>query len=146
MLGADINRHVGTVRLQRLSAAGSTSLIQGWNPVSVLTLIWVGERDYKTSIGDHGKAAKAGVSEGYFVLRVEPMPQIEIYKNIEGDSWFLCRNEMGHVYVVQEPTESSGRKGSVVGLGEFLSKETVGPEHDALLRLIGSLVDRTSAG
>ncbi len=74
------------------------------------------------------------------------MPQIEIYKNIEGDSWFLCRNEMGHVYVVQEPTESSGRKGSVVGLGEFLSKETVGPEHDALLRLIGSLVDRTSAG
>lgn len=73
------------------------------------------------------------------------MPQIEIYKSSNGDGWFLCRNESGHVYVVHEPSEASGGKGSAIGLGEFLSKETVGPEHDALLRLIGSLVDRQSS-
>ena len=66
------------------------------------------------------------------------MPQIEIYQGSNGDSWFLCRNEIG-ILVVHEPNEASGGKGSAVGFGDFLSKKT-GPEHEALLRLIGSLV------
>jgi hypothetical protein len=69
------------------------------------------------------------------------MPQNEIYKSANGDGWFLCRNEMGHVYVVHEPNEASGGRGSELGIGEFLSQAGVGPEHEALLRLIGGLVD-----
>jgi hypothetical protein len=72
------------------------------------------------------------------------MPQREIYTSQEGGSWFLCRNESGHVYVVHEPSKASGDKGSAVGLGDFLSKPSIGPEHDALLRMIGSLVDQPS--
>ena len=73
------------------------------------------------------------------------MPQIEIYKNSNGDGWFLCRNELGHVYVAHEPNEASGGKGSAVGLGEFLSQGKTGPEHEALLQMIGSLVERNIA-
>ena len=70
------------------------------------------------------------------------MPQIEIYTSSDGDTWCLCRNESGHVYVVHEPSEASGGKGSAIGLGEFLSQPNVGPQHEALLRMIGGLVDQ----
>lgn len=68
------------------------------------------------------------------------MPQIEFYKSSNGDRWFLVLNEMGHVYVAAEPNEASGGRGEAIGIGEFLSAENSGPEHDALLRMIGSLV------
>jgi hypothetical protein len=70
------------------------------------------------------------------------MPQIEIYKSANGEGWFLCRNESGHVYVVHEPSEASGGKSSFIGLGDFLSSAATGPEHEALLHMIGSLVER----
>ena len=69
------------------------------------------------------------------------MPQIEFYKSSNGDSWYLVLNEMGHVYVAQEQNEGSGGKGAAIGIGEFLSAGKTGPEHDALLRMIGSLVN-----
>ena len=47
------------------------------------------------------------------------MPQIEFYKGSNGDGWFLCRNELGYVYVVHEPNEASGGKGSAVGIVPF---------------------------
>ena len=47
-----------------------------------------------------------------------------------------------HVYVVHEPNQASGGKASVVGLGDFLSQENMGPQHEALLRMIGGLVDQ----
>ena len=31
------------------------------------------------------------------------MPQVAIHESPNGDSWFLCRNELGQVYVVHEP-------------------------------------------
>ena len=46
------------------------------------------------------------------------------------------------MYVVHEPNEPSGGKASAIGLGEFLSQATVGPQHEALLRMIGELVDK----
>ena len=70
------------------------------------------------------------------------MPQREIYTSPNGDSWCLCRNEGGHVYVVHEPNEASEGKASAIGLGEFLSQASTGPEHEALLRMIGGLVDQ----
>ena len=45
------------------------------------------------------------------------------------------------MYVVHEPNEASGGKASAIGLGEFLSQASIGPEHEALLRMIGGLVD-----
>ena len=68
------------------------------------------------------------------------MPQTEIYTSPDGDSWFLCRNELGHVYVVHEPKD--GQKGSAVGLGDFLTQSGVGPQHEALLQLIGTLTEQ----
>ena len=69
------------------------------------------------------------------------MPQIEIYKSASGDGWFLCRNEMGTYMSCMKSNEASRGKVSAVGIGEFLSQEKVSPEHDTLLRLVGSLVD-----
>ena len=68
------------------------------------------------------------------------MPQAEIYKSSNGDGWFLCKNESGHVYVVHEPSKASG--GNFLGLGDFLSSATIGPEHEALLQMIGALTER----
>ena len=70
------------------------------------------------------------------------MPHTEIYKSSNGDSWFLVRNELGYVYVAHEPNKASGGKGSAVGIGDFLSQQQVGPQHEALLRLIGTLTDK----
>jgi hypothetical protein len=69
------------------------------------------------------------------------MPQIEIYKSSNGDSWSLCRNEAGNLYVVHEPNQASGGKASTIEVGAFLSQGH-GPQHQALLKLIATLVDK----
>ena len=74
------------------------------------------------------------------------MPQAEIFKSTNGDCWFLCKNESGHVYVVHEPSEGSGRKSSFLGLGDFLSQGTIGPEHEALLQMIAGLAEASRPG
>jgi len=73
------------------------------------------------------------------------MPQSQIYTSSNGDDWFLCKNESGHVYVVHQPGEASGGERTYIGLGDFLSSRNVGPEHEALLQMIGSLTDRSSS-
>jgi hypothetical protein len=73
------------------------------------------------------------------------MPQVEIYSSSNGDSWYLCRNEAGHVYVVHEPNKASGGKAAAIGLGEFLSQASTGPEHETLLRMIGGLTDHKNS-
>ena len=69
------------------------------------------------------------------------MPQVKLYQSENGDTWSLCRNEAGRVYVVHEPNAASGGKSSSVDVSSFLAKGN-GPEQQELLRLIGSLVDR----
>ena len=54
-----------------------------------------------------------------------------------------CRNEGGNLYVVHEPNDASGVKASSIEVGAFLSQEH-GPQQEALLKLIGSLVDQQS--
>jgi hypothetical protein len=75
-----------------------------------------------------------------FTDRKLTMPQIELYRSSSGDCWSLCKNESGKVYVVHEPNEASGGKQSIVDVRSFLAKGD-GPEQQALLQLIGSLVD-----
>ena len=66
----------------------------------------------------------------------------ELYRSPNGDSWFLGREpENGHVFIIHQPNAPSGGRLSHIELGEFLRGNLKGPEHQALLRLIGTLVD-----
>jgi hypothetical protein len=75
----------------------------------------------------------------------------ELYRSPNGDTWFLGREpENGHAFIIHQPNAPSGGRLSHVELGTFL-REGAGPEQQALLRLIGTLVevppygDRTSS-
>jgi hypothetical protein len=67
----------------------------------------------------------------------------ELYASPNGDVWYLCRERSGQIVVSHEPSLSSGGKSSQVDLGTFLAPGNNGPEHQALLHLIGELVDPT---
>lgn len=65
----------------------------------------------------------------------------ELYRSPQGDSWYLGREPKdGRAFVIHQPNGPSGGRLSHIELGEFLRRQD-GPEHQALLRLIGTLVD-----
>ena len=65
----------------------------------------------------------------------------ELYRSPSGDTWFLGREpENGHAFVIHQPNAPSGARLSHIDLGAFL-RDGQGPEHQALLRLIATLVD-----
>ena len=65
----------------------------------------------------------------------------ELYRSPNGDSWFLGREpENGHAFIIHPPNAPSGARLSHIELGHFL-RDPEGPEQQALLRLIASLVD-----
>jgi len=68
--------------------------------------------------------------------------QREIYHSENGDRWLLCRDDDGRVFVLHKANMSSGGTATKIELGDFLGRGKAGPEHQALARLIGSLVDR----
>jgi hypothetical protein len=66
----------------------------------------------------------------------------EFYRSPNGDRWSLRRDaESGGVFVRHEANAASGGFVSDIEIGNFLSRSPRHPEHDALLRLIGTLVD-----
>ena len=66
----------------------------------------------------------------------------ELYRSPNGDCWFLGREPQdGRAFVIHQPNGPSGGHFSHIELGAFLNTETKGPEHQALLRLIGTLVE-----
>jgi hypothetical protein len=65
----------------------------------------------------------------------------EIYLSENGDRWLLCRDDRGRVYIQHRANLSSGGKQTSIEIGDFLSTGRAGPEHQALIRMIGSLVD-----
>jgi len=66
----------------------------------------------------------------------------ELYSSANGDRWLLARDPgSGRVFVRHEPNASSGGATAEIELGPFLSRAARGPEHHALLRLIGTLVE-----
>ena len=66
----------------------------------------------------------------------------EFADSSNGDRWFLCReDETGIPYVSHVANEPSGGRVSRVDIPRFLIRTMGSPEHDALLRLIGSLVE-----
>ena len=71
----------------------------------------------------------------------------EIYTSPNGDRWCLARDpDSGHAFVQHIPNAPSGGRTSHVDLGAFLTRGVLGPEHQALLRLIGTLVEDPSRG
>ena len=65
----------------------------------------------------------------------------ELYRSPNGDAWFLGRDPTtGYAFVIHQPNAPSGGRSSHIELGEFL-RSSKGPEQQALLRLIGSLVE-----
>jgi hypothetical protein len=65
----------------------------------------------------------------------------ELYRSPNGDTWFLGREpENGHAFIIHQPNAPSGGRVAHIDLGEFL-RSGKGPEQQALLRLIGSLVE-----
>jgi len=65
----------------------------------------------------------------------------EIYHSENGDQWLLARGDDGRPFVVHKANNSSGGKVTPIELGDFLSAGKAGPEHQSLLRLIGTLVE-----
>jgi hypothetical protein len=67
----------------------------------------------------------------------------ELYRSApNGDRWSLTREETSErVFIEHEPNASAGGRTTRIEIGDFLVHGGHGPEHQALLRLIGSLVE-----
>jgi hypothetical protein len=66
----------------------------------------------------------------------------EPYRSPNGDTWFLGREPTnGNAFIIHQPNAPSGGRLSHIELGDFLRTEPKGPEHQALLRLIATLVE-----
>lgn len=63
----------------------------------------------------------------------------QLYSSPTGDRWFLMRNAAGEVFVRHEANSASGGNVDHIEIGAFLNSRR-GPEHQELLRLIGSLL------
>jgi hypothetical protein len=63
----------------------------------------------------------------------------EIYHSNNGDRWFLSRDDDSRVFVLHQANVSSGGAATKIEIGDFLGRGTVGPEHQALVRLIGDI-------
>lgn len=66
----------------------------------------------------------------------------DLYRSDNGDRWRLVRDDTGRVFVRHEANLSSGGAVTDIPLAEFL-RGGMGPEQQELIRLIGSLVDRS---
>ncbi len=68
----------------------------------------------------------------------------QLYASPNGDVWYLARYaESGRVFVRHVPNEPSGGQPDNIELAAFLSRSGNAPECQALIRMIGSLVDRS---
>jgi bifunctional DNA-binding transcriptional regulator/antitoxin component of YhaV-PrlF toxin-antitoxin module len=76
-----------------------------------------------------------------------PLETRELYRIADGDRWSLIRDPgSGRVFVRHEPNASSGGRASDIEVGDFLVRGGGGPEHQELLRLIGTLVEGGPSG
>ncbi|WP_430648195.1 hypothetical protein [Bradyrhizobium rifense] len=65
-----------------------------------------------------------------------------IHKSSNGDVWALARDPDSKLPAVKHrPNASSGGRTSYTDIGKFLREGAGGPEHQALLKLIGTLLD-----
>jgi hypothetical protein len=77
------------------------------------------------------------------------MPQAAraLYQSANGDTWSLVRDDTsGNPQVLHQPNQASGGQVSRIGIGDFMTRDPHGPQHAALLSLIGTLLDRDTDG
>ncbi len=74
--------------------------------------------------------------------RNEPMTDARLlYESSNGDLWFLTRDPVsGAPTVMHQPNLKSGGQASYIEIGKFLREGASGPEHQALLHLIETLI------
>ncbi len=72
-----------------------------------------------------------------------PLQRRELYRSApNGDRWSLVREPASErVFIEHEPNASSGGQTTHIEIGDFLVRGGHGAEHQALLRLIGTLVE-----
>ncbi|MBB4039890.1 hypothetical protein GGR34_001537 [Microvirga flocculans] len=63
-----------------------------------------------------------------------------LYTSPNGDRWYLIRDTSGDIFIRHEANVASGGHVAHIDIGTFLSSGK-GPEHQELLRLIGTLVE-----
>jgi hypothetical protein len=68
----------------------------------------------------------------------------ELYSSSNGDRWHLCRSTSGKVFVLHQANIPAGGRISQIELGDFLARGH-GPEQQALVQMIGSLVEPAPA-
>jgi hypothetical protein len=74
--------------------------------------------------------------------RLIGMTERVIYESSNGDVWVLTRDPASEMPTVKhKPNVSSGGQPSCTEIGKFLRVGAGGPEHQALLKLIGTLLD-----
>ncbi len=72
-----------------------------------------------------------------------PLKVRELYRSPNGDRWCLARDPgSDRVFIRHEPNLPSGGKSSNISIDDFLTRGGHGPEHQELLRLIGTLLDQ----
>jgi hypothetical protein len=64
----------------------------------------------------------------------------KLYSSPNGDRWYLIRDASGEIFVRHEANLASGGNVAHIEIGTFLSSGRA-PEHQELLRLIGTLLD-----
>jgi hypothetical protein len=76
------------------------------------------------------------------VLAFLPAQKRELYSSPNGDKWYLAReSETGRLFVRHKANVPSGGRVTDIDIGTFLSGGRRHPEHQALLHLIGTLVE-----
>lgn len=66
----------------------------------------------------------------------------EFYGSSNGDSWSLVRGPAEtELFIIHQANLPSGGQTTRIGIGDFLARGSHGAEQQALLRLIGTLVD-----
>jgi hypothetical protein len=66
----------------------------------------------------------------------------ELYSSPNGDCWHLCKDASDRVFVLHRANIPSGGHTSQIELGDFLARG-YGPEQQALIRMIGTLIEST---
>jgi hypothetical protein len=93
-----------------------------------------------TSVADFGSSARPSRNPAE-ITRLKGMTRV-LYESANGDVWRLVRDpQSGVAKVEHEQNASSGGRASLIEIGKFLRAGANGPEHQALLQLIGTLVD-----
>lgn len=84
------------------------------------------------------------------IVRTKPPKPVvaeprEIYASPNGDRWWLVRDETETLCVRHQPNAASGGAVSTTDVATFLASAGLGPEKQALMRMIGQGLDHAPA-